>query len=616
MAAARSSFWSRKLIAPLLLAVAVPALAAGGDSAFRRGVAALDAGKPQVARVEFMNAIEAAPNDPQPHLMQARTFLLLEDGVAAEAEVARARSLGAPDKDVRHLLAEALLLQGKPEQALAATQGTSRFPGALLRMRGRVQQALGRNAEAASAFGEALRIAPRDHRLWVDVARFRLQTGEQAGAIAAADRAVALNGRHVPALVLRGALVRTQYGLKAALPWFARARDVDPDHAPAWIEEAATLGDLGRTRAMLAATRRALTLRPDDPQARYLQATLAARARNWALARGLFERVKGPAAATPGALLLGASIDLAQGNAERAIVRLNALVAAQPGNLSARRLLGLAHLRAGDGASAVAALRPLEDEGVADPHALTLLAAGYAKAGDGATARRALARAVAPGGASRMLPVDLAGTLDTRAFAGARDVRWQLRHGGAGAGVTRARALATTSPGAPDAHLILGDALMRAGDPTGATAAYRDAANIAFVEPVALRLMEALRAAGRPEDARVTLALFVDQNPQSLPAQRLLANIRLAARDWAGAVAAYDRVRARTGDHDAALLNNSAWARYENGDLRGALADATRAYELAPGNIATADARGWMLLKTGRDRPAALALLGRNWLER
>lgn len=606
----------RRLIAPLLLAAAVPALAAGGGDAFGRGVAALNAGKPRVARVEFMNAIEAAPGDPQPHLMQARTFLVLEDGVAAEAEVARARASGAPDKDVRHMLAEALLLQGEPEQALAATEGASRFPGAALRMRGRAHQALGRNADAASAFDEALRVAPRDHRIWVDVARLRLQTGDQAGAIAAADRALALNGRYVPALMLRGALVRTQYGLKAALPWFARARDVDPEHAPAWIEEAATLGDLGRTRAMLAATRHALTLRPDDPQARYLQAVLAARARNWGLARGLFERMIGPVAATPGALLLGAAIDLEGGNAERAIVRLGALVGAQPGNLAARRLLGLAHLRAGDGASAVGALRPLEDEGVADPHALTLLAAAYARAGDRATAARALVRAAAPGGASEMLPVDLAGTLGTQAFAGARDVRWQLRHGTVWTGVARARSLAAESPGAPDAHLILGDALMRAGDPERAAAAYRNAANIAFIEPVALRFMEALQAAGRHEDARNALALFVDQNPQSVAAQRLLANTRLAARDWTGASAAYDRIRARTGDHDAVLLNNSAWARHESGDVRGALADAARAYELAPGNVATADARGWMLLKTARDRPAALALLGRSWLER
>ena len=167
---------------------ALPALAAGGGDAFGRGVAALDAGKPRVARVEFMNAIAAAPNDPQPHLMQARTFLVLEDGVAAEAEVAHARALGAPDKDLRHMLAEALLLQGKPEQALAAAEGVSRFPGATLRMRGRAHQALGRTAEATLAFDEALRIAPRDHRLWVDVARFRLQMGERAGAIALQTR--------------------------------------------------------------------------------------------------------------------------------------------------------------------------------------------------------------------------------------------------------------------------------------------------------------------------------------------------------------------------------------------------------------------------------------------
>ena len=85
------------------------------------------------------------------------------------------------------------------------------------------------------------------------------------------------------------------------------------------------------------------------------------------------------------------------------------------------------------------------------------------------------------------------------------------------------------------------------------------------------------------------------------------------AGDWEGAIEAYDRVRARTGDHDAVLLANLAWARFEAGDAPGALPHATRANAIAPRNGATADARGWMLLKTGRDRATALALLGRAW---
>ena len=64
----------------------------------------------------------------------------------------------------------------------------------------------------------------------------------------------------------------------------------DPWHHDALIEYAATLGDAGRTRAMLDATRRALQARPASPQAYYLQAVLAARAGSYGLARSLLQR--------------------------------------------------------------------------------------------------------------------------------------------------------------------------------------------------------------------------------------------------------------------------------------------------------------------------------------
>ena len=106
-----------KRLLVLALCLAAPA-AAAADDPYARGVKALQAGQPRVARVEFMNAIAAAPRDPRPHLMQARTYLLLEDGVAAEAEARRAEALGTPAADTRHMIAEAKLLQSDPQAAL------------------------------------------------------------------------------------------------------------------------------------------------------------------------------------------------------------------------------------------------------------------------------------------------------------------------------------------------------------------------------------------------------------------------------------------------------------------------------------------------------------------
>src|SRR3546814_13277866 len=62
----------------------------------------------------------------------------------------------------------------------------------------------------------------------------------------------------------------------------------------ALIEDAATLGDLGRMRAMLAVTRRAIAADPAHPRAYYLQAVLAARAGRFDLARVLLPKTGGP----------------------------------------------------------------------------------------------------------------------------------------------------------------------------------------------------------------------------------------------------------------------------------------------------------------------------------
>lgn len=592
----------RAAIAALLMLFAAPAFA--DDGAYQRGVEALNAGRPRVARVEFLNAIQQRPADPRPHLMQARVYLTLEDGFAAESEVARARELGSALGESAPLMAEALLLRGRPEAALEEASRESDDGAASARARGKALQALGRSDAAAAAFGEAMRLGAGDSHLWVDLARFRLQTGERAGAIAAADRAIALAKSDPVAITLRGVLVRDQFGLKAALPWFDRALAIDAQHIPAMVERAATLGDLGRHRDMLAAARGVLALQPGHGEARYLLAVLAARARNLALAQSLLE---GADRRVPGVLLLSGIVHLEAGNHERASDDLSELLARQPGNLQAARLLALVRLRKRDTAGALAALRAFGRR-PSDRYAATLAAASHAAGGDMGSVSALLAGS---GDQTGLFSPDI-GDGGDRAAAVAAAIRASLGGGAIASGVADARAIAAASPGAPDAHVIAGDALMLAGDPARAAAAYRKAANLAFIAPIALRLVEALQASGDVDAARRALALFLDQHPRSLAGLSLLANMRLAAGDGRGAAILYRRLRARIGDHDAVAAHNLAWATWSAGDRAGGLAAARGAHAHAPAHAATADALGWMLLSSGGERFRALALLHRG----
>ena len=605
-----------------LLALAACSNAPGGPAgAYQRGIAALDAGRPRTARIELLNAIKAEPNNGAIRLVQAQSHIALGDGIAAEAELNRARQLGVPVAATRHLMAHALLIQNKPDAALAeATGAAAEHRVYAARMRGRASLQLGDLAAAGAALDEAVAGGADQAEVWTDVARFRRAGGELGGAVEAADRAVRLDPENVEALSFRGELTRGQYGLAAALPWFDRAIEIDPDHVPTLLERAATSGDLGRMRAMLADTRKVLSLSPGNPFAFYLQAMLAARARKFELARSLYARTKGAFDDKPAGMLLAGVIALETGNSAQAIDRLGRLVGLQPDNRKARRLLGVAQWRRGDAAGTLATLRPLADLPDADAYVLNLVGQALQKQGKDGAASVYLARAARPQGGNALLgePVD-AVRLSAMRDAAARSpndaslqiplIRALLATGLGGEALDRARQLQARNPGAPDAHLLVGDAVGMRGDFAGAAREYRRAANIAFSEPAAMRLIEALRRSGDGKAAARVLDLFVQQNPQNIAAQTLAANSYLQAGQWDDAIRVYERLRRRVGNRDATLLNNLAWAYSETGAYDRAIPLATAAWNLDRDNPSTADTLGWLLLKSGTDKARGLILL-------
>jgi cellulose synthase operon protein C len=607
-------------LAVLLLA----ACSNAGDSAgtpYERGAAALADGDPRTARIELLNAIQAAPDDPKPRLLQAQVYLALKDGVAAEAELARARDLGAPLGQIYHLMAHALLLQGQPQRALAEAQlAPPEHQAYAARIAGRAFADLGDGAQAQAAFEHSLSLEPRNSETLTALARFRRGGGDLAGAMKAADAALAAKPDNVEALTLRGELTRSQYGLAAAIPWFDRALELDPDNVIALLERAATLGEIGRMKAMLADTRRALELSPGNAMAYYLQALLAARAGNFELARSLYERTRGALDDEPGAMLLASAIDYQTGAPERAITTLERLVQMQPNNAKARRLLGAAHWRTGDAQGTVETLRPLADRPDADSYSLSLIGRALQKLGQpgpasGYLARAALPRPRGPGLIGQPVTAEQLDFLRQEAAAAPGHAPAQialisalLSNGLGREALERARRLQAGNPGAPDAHVLVGDALGILGDFAGAAQEYRKAANLAFTEPTAMRMIEALERSGQSAAAAQTLALFLEQNPRNVPAQLLAASRHMQAGEWRQAAALYESLRERLGDRDAAMLNNLAWAYSELGDYERAVPIARKAWSLAPGNPATADTLGWLLFKSGRHAEGLLLL--------
>ncbi|WP_133029541.1 tetratricopeptide repeat protein [Sphingomonas sp. PP-CE-1G-424] len=531
----------------------------------------LDAGNYSAARTNAQKAIAADPNLAIAHAVLARAFLELDDGVAAETELAAAIAAGFPADRLHQLSAHARLLRGDPVGAIAeAAQAQPRYAGYATRVRARALAAQGHPGDAVAVLQALLGRAPTDAAAWTDLGRLSLTGGDVGGATIAATNAVSLDRRRPAALMLQGDVVRSRYGLVAALPWFDAALQRDAYYPPALIDYAATLGDAGRNVEMLAATRRALLARPGDPNALYLQAVLAARAGRIPLAQALLEKTDGAVDDMPGTLLLKGDLDYAQGRFAQAAVQWRKLVQMQLSNVAARQLLGVALLRAGNAGGAIAVLRPIAARPDADSYSLTLIARALEAVGNRIGAATFLDRAAAAPVSSS--PIALAG----------RPV---------------ARVVAT--PGAPAAQLALGDSLAAAGRYGDAARAYTQAADLSFDEPTMLRLVDALARAGRAQDSATTLVLYLSQNPQSLVGARMLGHRQVASGEWDRAIDTLESVRARVGNQDGGVLADLALAYAGSDDGAIAVRYGRAAYALSPMRAAAADAYGIALAANG-----------------
>jgi tetratricopeptide (TPR) repeat protein len=606
-----------------LVAFAIAYLARRADvpaasESIARGQAALARANYSAARNDFLAATRAEPGNASAQLALARTYLLLEDGVAAGGAIDRARSAGVSPTRLHHLRAAAMLLQGDEDGAIVeADQATGPDTAFAQRAKARALAAQGDRAAGAVLLERLIARFPRDAGAWRDLGRVRLDIGDVGGATVAAQRALSLEPNDLAALVLRGELVRSQYGLIAAMPWFEAALARDAYYHRALIEYAGTLGDAGRSGDSVAVARRALAARPGDPQALYLLAVLAARAGDLSLASDLLDQTSGGLDGLPGGLLLSGAIDYANARYQQAAVKWQALLGAQPMNLIARRLLGAALLRSGDGKGALDVLRPIALRDDADRYTLSLVARAFEARGLRDWAARFLDRAArAP--VTRAAPFgqdDDAGVLaeavadaPSDPAAAVDNIRGLIERGQFAEAVRRSEAVARASPGAPPAQQLLGDALTAAGRFAPAAAAYARAADLRFDQPVLLRLVEAWAQTGDRAGAASAIALYLAQNPASVVARRLLANLQLASDDNAGAVSTLEQLRRQIGDGDALVLTQLAEAYTRAGDPKTALPFARAAYRLSPMDAGASDAYGAALFGVG-DTRGALQLL-------
>lgn len=535
------------------------------------------------------------------------------DGIGAERALGEALESGAERITIAAYMGEAELLQGQLVEARewlgdGAFDDESRSRG--FHMLARLEMREGNLPASGRAFDRALESAMDDPELWVDIGRLRYIGGEQIQAIEAAERAVELGPRNGQALHFRGQLVRDAHGMAAALPWFEAALDVDPDNGAVLADLAATQGELGQAKAMLATIRKLAKVDPGNRQIVFLQAVLAARAGEPILARSLLQRSGNIDRQVPAAMLLSGVIDLQSGNYASAAQTLDILSKRQPENRRVQTLLARALSLGGGNRELVhrfadVALRPS-----ASPYLVTTVGRAYEQLGDREAAAHFLDRANQP--RSNNL-IAMQGS-EERAFAAQRAdasgdetlslVRELIVNGQTGSALERSEQFWQRYAGSADASSLAGDAQLVRRNVEAALERYEASAKVRRPWHLARRMILTYRALGRNSEAEALVAQYLRGDPGNVEATSLMATALTDVQKWEAAALLLDHAMAQGGARDPSLIALRARAAIALGDGEGGLRFAKQAYAMQPGSPATSNMLLLALNSTGQQIPA------------
>ena len=411
----------------------------------------------------------------------------------------------------------------------------------------------GNLAAAGRILDQAREIEPENPGLWVDIARLRFRGGEHLIALEAADYALELGPDYAPALLVRAQLVRDAHGLADALAWFEAAVQADPGNPEVLADYAATLGDLGRYKDMLAVVRELAEVEPRYPYVFYLQAVLAARAGEAVLARSLLSRSGMVESGVPAAILLNALIDMQLSTPDNAVESLRELSERQPGNIRVLELLAKALWLSGRDDELIEQFGARAQAADASAYLAELVGRAHERSGNRAAAAPYLDR-------SRTIRVVQWVVLGSTApdSAGLPGPTAELRQLIAAtetvAGDALARDLLDRFPQSSDIHALAGDAAFAAGNSEVALERYATAATVRRPWPLTRKIVAAYREYGDNLAADALLVRHLVGDPSNVEALLMFAERSARNEDWLRVAVLLDHAIALGAGNDPRLL--------------------------------------------------------------
>jgi len=349
------------------------------------------------AIIDLKDALQQDSKNATARLLLGRLYLDLPDGLAAEAELRRARQDGADSFAVSKALAEAELIVGKPDAALKEIDNLeapdAAMRASILSIRGRALLALGRLLEAREAMEQGLKEDPHSVDVLSAMVWHALASGNLVAAKDRLEEAQKEDPNNATLFALRGAVTFALGDFAGSEEAYGKMRTLAP-----WNLSAR----LGSARAQLAQDKIkdaeanldvVLKAAPNDPNANYLRALAAYREKDYLLAQSLIGRTLNGARDFAPAMLLAGATSYALKQFEQANTYLSQYLYRVPQSMQARKLLAAVQVALGHSADAVKTLSNAA-QGSDDAELLGMIGVASAQSGDLAAADRYLNEAV------------------------------------------------------------------------------------------------------------------------------------------------------------------------------------------------------------------------------
>ena len=345
---------------------------------------ALERGDLRTATIELKNALQSDPTDADARLLLARIYLEVGNGEGAEKEIRVAIDLGADPGLSRLDLVEALILQGRFDEAMQRLEAGGEVaaddaPRALI-LRGKAALGEERRDEARALFLKAQELDPDSVEAALGVVRVTSSEGDNTATAAALDELLVRFPDNVDALLMRAELYRVEGKPGKANALFGKVLEQDPKNAPAKLGRATVLigqGKLEQARKVLGGLSKA---EQGHPMSLYLMGVLDFQGQQWDAAAQRLEKVLSMMPGHVQSQLLLGIIRYNKGDLETADEYLSNVLAAAPGNLQARKVLAATRIKMREPKRAIEALLPVAQQG--DPQTLALLGSAYMLDGD------------------------------------------------------------------------------------------------------------------------------------------------------------------------------------------------------------------------------------------